>query len=416
VRLITLDPGHFHAALIQKETYPGLDSRVAVFAPLGPDILDYLARVAGFNSRKLNPTNWELELHLCADFLERLTASRPGDFVVIAGRNRLKMDRIRACVDAGLHVLADKPWIISSHAMPALEDTLSAAAARGVAAYDIMTERYEITSILQRILVNDPDIFGSLLPGSLTDPAVCALSIHYIMKLVAGEPVRRPAWFFDITEQGEALADVGTHVVDLVQWTAFPDRILHYRTAVQFLKATRWPTILTLEQFRRVTGESAFPDSLAPWISGGSLHCFCNNTVDYVLNGVHVSLDIRWDWQAAEGRGDVYQAAFRGSLSTVEIRQQAVPELYVRPSSPALHRRIAVLQSEFPGIAVEEQGGEAQIVIPSVYRNGHEAHFAQVTRQFFEYLRGPASIPSWENSNMLLKYWIAARGTETAAV
>ena len=35
VRLITLDPGHFHAALVQKEMYPGVAKQVHVYAPLG---------------------------------------------------------------------------------------------------------------------------------------------------------------------------------------------------------------------------------------------------------------------------------------------------------------------------------------------------------------------------------------------
>ena len=45
VRLMTLDPGHFHAALIQKEMYPGVDPTVHVFAPVGPDLLLHLGRV-----------------------------------------------------------------------------------------------------------------------------------------------------------------------------------------------------------------------------------------------------------------------------------------------------------------------------------------------------------------------------------
>src|SRR5687768_17785095 len=34
VGLLTLDPGHFHAALVQKEMSPGASPRVDVFAPL----------------------------------------------------------------------------------------------------------------------------------------------------------------------------------------------------------------------------------------------------------------------------------------------------------------------------------------------------------------------------------------------
>src|SRR5579884_3147744 len=45
-RLITVDPGHFHAALIQKEAYPGVSNRVAVYAPLSTDLTDHVNRIA----------------------------------------------------------------------------------------------------------------------------------------------------------------------------------------------------------------------------------------------------------------------------------------------------------------------------------------------------------------------------------
>ena len=81
---------------------------------------------------------------------------RPGNVVVLSGRNRGKIDRIAASVGAGLNVLADKPWILHSEDLPKLEAALADADAKGLVAYDIMTERFEITSMLQRALVNDP--------------------------------------------------------------------------------------------------------------------------------------------------------------------------------------------------------------------------------------------------------------------
>jgi len=51
VRLMTLDPGHFHAALIQKEMYPGVDPTVHVFAPVGADLLLHLGRVSARTCR-----------------------------------------------------------------------------------------------------------------------------------------------------------------------------------------------------------------------------------------------------------------------------------------------------------------------------------------------------------------------------
>src|ERR1035438_4906666 len=60
-QLITVDPGHFHAALIQKSMYAGVSKRASVYAPLGPDLIAHLNRLAGFNLRQQNPTAWELD-------------------------------------------------------------------------------------------------------------------------------------------------------------------------------------------------------------------------------------------------------------------------------------------------------------------------------------------------------------------
>ena len=226
VKLLTLDPGHFHAALVQKEMYANVDRRVHVYAPLGPDLVAHLNRIIGFNSRSDRPTSWDLEVHTGADFLQRLLTERPGNVVVLSGRNRNKIDYILAAVNAGLHVLADKPWVIAPDALLKLETALNTADARGLIALDIMTERYEITSILQKELVNDPDTFGTLVSGTPEEPGVTMESVHFLLKMVAGVPLRRPAWFFDTTQQGEGLTDVGTHLVDLVAWMLYPGQSL----------------------------------------------------------------------------------------------------------------------------------------------------------------------------------------------
>jgi predicted dehydrogenase len=50
--------------------------------------------------------------------MERMLRERPGNVVVLSGRNRGKIDRILAAVESGLHVLADKPWVISAADLP----------------------------------------------------------------------------------------------------------------------------------------------------------------------------------------------------------------------------------------------------------------------------------------------------------
>jgi len=202
MRLIVLDPGHFHATLLQKDMYPEIAPRVAVYAPLGTELLDYLFRVSLFNSRAENPTKWELDIHCSSQSFDELLRDRAGDIVVFTGRNRGKIDRMLPALAAGLHVIADKPWIISSGDMPKLEQALDLAEKNGIAAYDIMTERYEVTSEIQRALVNTPEVFGEPVKGTAENPGVFASSIHHVMKGVAGVPLRRPSWFFDIVELG----------------------------------------------------------------------------------------------------------------------------------------------------------------------------------------------------------------------
>src|SRR5260221_11783208 len=93
LRLIVVDPGHFHAALVQKEMYPQLLPEVHVYAPLGPDLLDYLARIARFNARAEQPTDWRLEVHAGSDFLDQMRRGAPGGGAVFSRPNPRQIQR-----------------------------------------------------------------------------------------------------------------------------------------------------------------------------------------------------------------------------------------------------------------------------------------------------------------------------------
>src|SRR5665213_141939 len=120
-RLVIVDPGHFHAALVQKEMYPGLLPEVHVYAPVGLDLVDYLTRVARFNTRLDNPTNWSFKIEADPDYLDRLRGEEPGGVCILSGRNRNKIALVEAAIEAGLHVLADKPVIIRRADLARLE-------------------------------------------------------------------------------------------------------------------------------------------------------------------------------------------------------------------------------------------------------------------------------------------------------
>jgi predicted dehydrogenase len=418
VRLITLDPGHFHAGLIQREMYPGVDPTVHVYAPFGPDLLAHLGRVSSFNSRAEKPTSWRLEVHASPDFLDRMLREKPGNVAVLSGRNRGKMDRIEACVGAGLNVLADKPWLVEAEDFPKLARTLAAAEEKGLVAYDVMTERYEITTILQRDLAADREVAGTVGPGTEKEPAVEMESVHHIMKVVAGAPNLRPAWFFDTAEQGEALGDVATHLVDLVPFVLFPAQPIDHKADVRVASARRRPTALSSAELLRVTGLKELPASLASRLAGDKLDYYANGEVTWAVKGVWARAKVVWNYEAPAGGGDTHTAVVRGSRARIEIRQGLEekwrPELYVVPNQPAeeaavraaLDLRVAALAKDWPGLVVEAAGSGFRVAIPDKYRVGHEAHFAEVTRRFLGYLKDPASLPRWERANMLAKYYV----------
>ncbi len=424
VRLMTLDPGHFHAALIQKEMYAGVDPTVHVYAPVGSDLLLHLGRVTAFNERAERPTAWRLEVHAGPDFMQRMLREKPGNVVVISGRNRGKIDRILASVEAGLNVLADKPWLIAAADFPKLEKTLALAEQKRLVAYDVMTERSEITTVLQRELARDAEVAGAIGPGSGAEPAVEMESVHNILKLVAGAPNLRPAWFFDTEEQGEALADVATHLADLVPWLLFPEQPVDYRSELKLASARRWPTALTADELRRVTGLKQLPAELAARLRGDRLDYLANGEASYTLRGVHVRVRALWNYEAPAGAGDTHTALVRGSLARLEVLQGAEqkwqPELYVTPNQPqvaatlkaALERRVAELAKTRPGLSVADEGRRLRVVIPDRYRASHEAHFAEVTERFLGYLKDPASLPKWETANMLAKYKLTTEAVE----
>jgi len=103
-------------------------------------------------------------------------------------------------------------------------------------------------------------------------------SIHQFHKKVDGKPLKRPEWFFDTRRQGGAIADVGTHLVDLVQWMCFPEQIIDWRNDIKIISSKCWPTKLSLDQFRAITGLNEYPGLLKDYINSDN-YLEANKTV-----------------------------------------------------------------------------------------------------------------------------------------
>ncbi|MHC4396343.1 MAG: putative oxidoreductase C-terminal domain-containing protein [Planctomycetota bacterium] len=416
VKLMTLDPGHFHAALVQKTMYEQVSPTVHVYAPKGSDVEDHLNRIRGFNERAENPTNWKEIVYTGDDFLEKMLEERPGNVVMISGNNKKKAQYIKACVDAGLNVLSDKPMCIDAEGFKLIEEAFESAEKNGVLLYDVMTERSEITTILQKALVHNKAVFGQLQKGTVDEPAVVKESIHHFFKYVSGNVLKRPGWYFDTTQQGEAIVDVTTHLLDMIMWGCFPGETIDYEKDIDIKQARRWPTMISRQQYKKVTRLDDFPGFLKKELNeDGILPCYANGEIIYTLKGIHAKASVMWKYQAPEGTKDTHFSVMKGSKSHVIIRQGKEqnyrPELYVEPTAGAnkkqlaraLKNAVAALQGPWPGVRIEQMGDIWHIVIPDKYRIGHEAHFGQVTERYMKFLV-EGKMPRWEVPNMKAKY------------
>jgi predicted dehydrogenase len=382
VRLITVDPGHFHAALVQKTMYEQVSPDVRLYAPEGPDHLQYLNRINSYNSREINPTSWNEIVYTGADFFEKMIEEKSGNVVVLSGNNGKKAEYITLSVNAGLNVMADKPMIITPEDFPALESAFAEAAKRGVLLYDIMTERYEVTSILQKLLSQNEEVFGTLTTGSRENPSVTKVSVHHFSKMVSGTPLIRPPWFFDVEQQGDGIVDVTTHLVDLIQWACFPEQTLT-PDDIKMIDAKRWPTILSVDEFKGVTGLEDFPDYLRKDVKSQKLNVFSNGEMIYKIKGIFAKVSVEWRYAAPAGGGDTHYSVMHGTKCDLVIKQGPeegfLPTLYVENiSDPSVNEYISRLKEvvaklPFNGLQVEEAGTNLlQIVIPERHRVSHE--------------------------------------------
>ncbi|MDX1641401.1 MAG: putative oxidoreductase C-terminal domain-containing protein, partial [Balneolaceae bacterium] len=426
VRLMTLNPGHFHAGLVQMNNYHLVDSVVHVYAPGGKELDAHLAMIERFNSREDNPTNWHQEVYTGDDYLEKMIEEKPGNVMVVAGNNARKIEYIDRAVENGINVLADKPMIIKPDQFPTLKTALETADENGVVVNDIMTERHEITTILQKELSQMPELFGELVKCNPEEPAIVKESVHFFYKTVAGETLVRPAWFFDVDQQGEAIVDVSTHLVDMILWQLFPNEPIDYRESedgVEVLNARAWDTELTQSQFELITQEEQFPDYLMSDVSEDSiLNVTANGEFIFKVRDVYAKVSAQWGFTNPQG-GDTHYSNMRGTNANLVIRQDLEQDftatLYVEPKRDTtpdefetiLNNALNELSNRYPGLSAEQTEFGWEILIPEQHTETHEEHFTRVTENYLDALVA-GGLPEWERTNLLTKYYITTQAYE----
>ena len=416
--LLFLNPGHFHAALTLRENNPLVNGDVYVYAEEGPDLDSFLALVGSFNDRAERATKWNLIVYTGHDFLEKLISEKKGEVAVVAGKNDSKIESIARLHEAGIHVLADKPWLVNVGGLGALERATS----KGALVMDIMTGRFETTHVIPTRLTGVPEVFGEFQSGPDGEPTVSMTSVHHLYKTVNGVPLVRPDWYFDVGVQGDGIVDIPSHLVDKVLWM-MGTRNWDFEKDVALESARLWDTEISGEAFTRITNVPAFPEFLAGDVSHGKLHYRCNGEFTFRLGAARVHLKGEWHQEAPPGGGDTYVFLFQGTRAQVAVEMGPHTEfqsrVFVRPAAGeagvarALEQTLDSWQVEFPGVAAAQGANGYEVTIPNSLRTTHEEHFAMVLNEFLGYLNA-GTWPEQLASTLRTKYTITARASELA--
>jgi predicted dehydrogenase len=424
VKLITLDPGHFHAALVQKSMYPQVDPTVYVYAKKGGDLDQHLAKIKAYNSDAKAPTGWKEVVYEGDDFFAKMLKEKKGNVVVLAGNNQLKTDYILRSVQSGFNVFSDKPMVINEKGFAQLKQAFETAKKNKVLLYDIMTERYEITTILQRAFSMEPALFGTLTKGTAAEPAVTKESVHHFYKYVSGSVLTRPAWFLDVEQEGEGIVDVTTHLVDLVQWECFPGTTLDYTKDIVLTSAKHWPTVISRNQFTELTKVQEVPAYLKKYSDAKQdISVMSNGEINYTIKGIHAKVSVTWNYKAPDGTGDTHYSIMRGTKANLVIRQgaeqQYKPTLYIEPLvhttafDKEVQQVVDKIAQQYKGVTLKKNDKGWEVIIPELFKEGHESHFARVTEKYLEYL-SKNNMPSWEVPNMIAKYYTTTQAQKLA--
>jgi predicted dehydrogenase len=139
----------------------------------------------------------------CTDWREMI--SRGGlDVLVVATPNSLHHPQVMAALDAGLHVICEKPL--------AMNVTL----AREMAARAEATRRKTLTFFTHRTVAAASHVKRLVDEGFLGQPVHVSALYFTASHLREGKPL---AWRMQRAESGTGvLGDIGSHVIDLVRW------------------------------------------------------------------------------------------------------------------------------------------------------------------------------------------------------
>lgn len=196
--------------------------------------LKAIARLAGIRAAAVADVNVERAqecaerygVNAYADYAEMLEAERP-DIAIIALPHFLHRDAAVRALEAGCHLLLEKPMAISSEDCDAI---LEAAERHGRTVLVGHTQQYLPFNIAAKRLIREA---GPAL-GKLVQINENRYGPYFVP--------HRPAWFLDRAKSGGGIvSNLGAHCVDKLQWLT-DSRIVRIRANLSF-EAPEYPDI-----------------------------------------------------------------------------------------------------------------------------------------------------------------------------
>ena len=175
-----------------------------------------------------------------------------------------------------------------------------------------------------------------------------------------------------------------------------------------------------------MTGEADFPASSRVTSVRHNCCITATRVVSYAVRGVHVWLNVSWEFEARAGHRRHGTSPASGHARRIEVRQGADeeyrPEVYVVPrdAGDLSALRAAVRppaggdRGPYPGVGIEDASASAAAGHPGRAADRPRGPLREVTRQFLSYLDDPRRLPAWEKANMLAKYHVTTHGVRLA--
>ena len=206
-----VEPSHFHAALLLQKLDSRIPGPIIVHGGMKWNEAPFLGWV-----HSLVSCNWDigrLKVARSQDPIAKILGFRGRSLALLAGQNSLKADRVLRLLQANVPVLCDKPLWTNANTGKGLSDFLRITN-QDIFLDDCMTERFEPTFELQRLLLSEKLPGFEMRPGQPGRVRFHLCNTHHLSKTVGGVSVGREESFFETRTNGDPFADVGTHLVD----------------------------------------------------------------------------------------------------------------------------------------------------------------------------------------------------------